>query len=215
MFKQELLDTSRGRIVSALRRGALTVDELASRLGVTASAIRLQITAMERDGVIRQVGRRPGITRPSRIFELTPQVEQLLSRAYIPLLTHLVDVFANGLPGRQMDALLREAGRRIAADLAPNPPSGNVKARVNAASALLNEQLGAITYVVGNGRHVIRGEGCPLSALTGKHPAVCRAMETLVKELVGAPVHECCDRSERPRCCFEIDTAAKIGARRG
>ena len=55
-----------------------------------------------------------------------------------------------------------------------------------------------------NGRYVIRGEGCPLSALTGKHPAVCRAMESLVKELVGAPVRECCERDARPRCCFEI-----------
>jgi hypothetical protein len=43
-----------------------------------------------------------------------------------------------------------------------------------------------------------------LSALTGKHPAVCRAMESLVKEFVGASVHECCERAQRPRCCFEI-----------
>ena len=69
---------------------------------------------------------------------------------------------------------------------------------------MLNTDLGAVTRVEENGRYVIRGEGCPLSALTGKHPAVCRAMESLVKELVGAPVHECCDRAQRPRCCFEI-----------
>jgi hypothetical protein len=29
-------------------------------------------------------------------------------------------------------------------------------------------------------------------------------MESLVSEIVGADAHECCDRSERPRCCFEI-----------
>jgi hypothetical protein len=26
-------------------------------------------------------------------------------------------------------------------------------------------------------------------------------------ELAGVPVHECCDRGERPRCCFEIASA--------
>jgi predicted ArsR family transcriptional regulator len=209
MLRQQLLDTSRGRIVSLLQRSALTVDDIASRLGLTASAVRAHITAMERDGVVRAAGRRPGTTRPSRVFELTPEVEQLLSRAYIPLLTHLVDVFANGLPPRQMETLLREAGRTLAADLSASRPSGSLKTRVTAVSDLLNERLGAITHVEENGSYVIRGEGCPLSALTGKHPAVCRAMESLVKEFVGVPVRECCDRAERPRCCFEIGIVTK------
>ena len=26
-------------------------------------------------------------------------------------------------------------------------------------------------------------------------------------QLAGVPVHECCDRGERPRCCFEIASA--------
>jgi hypothetical protein len=70
---------------------------------------------------------------------------------------------------------------------------------VTAASQMLNEQLGTVTRVEQNGGYVIRGEGCPLPALTGKHPAVCRAMESLVKEFVGAAVHECCERAQRPR----------------
>jgi predicted ArsR family transcriptional regulator len=213
MLRQQLLDTSRGRIVALLQRSALTVDDIAARLSLTASAVRAQITAMERDGVVTAAGRRPGTTRPSRIFELTPEVEQLLSRAYIPLLTHLVDVFANGLPRRQMETLLRRAGRSLAADLSPGGAAGTLKTRVGAMSDLLNEQLGAITHVEENGGYVIRGEGCPLAALTGKHPAVCRAMESLVEEFVGVPVRECCARAERPRCCFEIAAGPKRRAR--
>jgi predicted ArsR family transcriptional regulator len=204
MFRQQLLDTGRGRIVSLLQRGPLTVDEVASKLELSASGIRALITAMERDGVVRRRGRRAGTTRPSQIFELTPEVEQLLSRAYIPLLTRLVDVFAETLPEPQVDTLLRQVGQKLARDLSPAPPSGSLRSRVASASALLNEHLGAVTHVVENGRYEIRGEGCPLSALTGKHPAVCRALESLVASLVGASVRECCERDERPRCCFEI-----------
>lgn len=168
---------------------------------------------MERDGVVRRVGRRPGTTRPSRVFELAPEVEQLLSRAYVPLLTQLVDVFANGLPARQVDALLRQAGRKLAGELRSGRPSGTLRSRVVATSEILNEQLGAVTHVEENGRYIIRGEACPLSALTGKHPAVCRAMESLVKEFVGASVHECCERAQRPRCCFEIGNSTASKAR--
>jgi predicted ArsR family transcriptional regulator len=205
MLKKQLLDSSRGRIVTLLRRGALTADDIASELQVTRSAIRAQITSMERDGVVRRAGQRPGTTRPSYVFELTPDVEQLLSSAYIPLLTQLVDVFAAGLPAAQLEGMLRQAGKQLADELsAGKRPAGTVESRVAMASEIMNEQLGATTRVEQNGGFIIRGFGCPLAALTGKHPGVCRAMESFVAEVVGCPVRECCDRSERPQCCFEI-----------
>jgi predicted ArsR family transcriptional regulator len=213
MFRQQLLDTSRGRIVSSLRRGPLTVDELASQLKISASGVRALITAMERDGIVRRVGSRPGTTRPARLFELTDDVEQLLSGAYVPLLTQLVDVFARGLPADQLDGFLREAGRLLADQLTSGRVPSTLPARVQAASRLLNEQLGAVTHVEENGTFIIRGTGCPLSALTGKHSAVCRAMESLIETLVGAPVHECCERTGRPLCCFEIEKARSGSAR--
>ena len=205
LLKKQLLDSSRGRIVALLRTGGLTAEDVASKLGVTKSAIRAQMTAMERDGVVRRAGQRPGITRPSHVFELTPEIEQLLSSAYIPLLTQLVDVFAEGLPSRQLEELLRQTGRRLADGLLGGKrPAGDLPSRITMVSELLNEQLGATTHVERNAVYVIRGTGCPLAALTGKHPGVCLAMESFVAEVVGAPVRECCARTERPHCCFEI-----------
>jgi predicted ArsR family transcriptional regulator len=205
MLRQQLLDSSRGRIVTLLRQGGLTVDDLASKLRLTPNAVRAQITGMERDGVVRRMGRRPGTTRPSHVYELTPEVEQLLSEAYVPFLAQLVRSFSNALPGQQIDALMRDVGKGLANELPIGKrPSGTLRARVSAASELLNTQLGAVTHVEGNRGYVIRGVACPLAALTGKHPAVCLAMESLLTELLGAAVHECCDRSASPKCCFEI-----------
>ena len=205
MFRKQLLDSSRGRIVTLLRRGPLTADDIASTLRFTRSAIRAQITSMERDGVVRRAGQRPGTTRPSHVFELTPEVEQLLSTAYVPLLTQLVDVFASGLPAAQLETMLRQAGKQLANELSRGRrPAGNLETRVAIASEMMNEQLGATTRVEANGVYIIRGFGCPLAAVTGKHPGVCLAMESLVAEVVGEAVHECCNRSERPHCCFEI-----------
>jgi DeoR family transcriptional regulator, suf operon transcriptional repressor len=205
MLKKHLLDSTRGRIVTLLRSGGLTADDIASKLGLTRSAIRAHIVGMERDGAVRRTGQRPGTTRPSLVFELTPELDQLLSTAYIPLLTHLVGVFTDGLPPQQLESLLRQAGRSLAEDLSRGKrPTGSVADRVAIASDMMNDALGAMTHVDVNGRAIIRGVGCPLAALTGKHPGVCLAMESLVAEVVGAPVHECCDRSGRPQCCFEV-----------
>ena len=205
MLRQQLLDTSRGRIVTLLQRGASTIDDMASELGLTSNAVRAHITAMERDGIVQRVGQRRGTTRPFHVFQLTPEVEQLLSQAYVPLLTQLVRVFANALPSKQVNALMREAGRGLANELPfPTRPTASLHARVSAASELLNTHLGAVTHVERNGGYVIRGASCPLAALTGKHPAVCLAMESLLTELLGVVVTECCDRRGRPKCCFEI-----------
>ncbi len=205
MLRNQLLDTSRGRIVTALQRSALTVDDLAERLGVTPNAVRAQVALMERDGVVHKVGRRAGATRPSQMYGLTPEVEQLLSKAYIPVLSQLIRVFSAGVPAAQLEAMLRQAGTGLADELlGARRPTGSVRSRVSAASELLNHELGALTEVVDNGEYVIQGAACPLAAVTGKHPAVCVALESLVSAVVGVPVHECCDRSGRPRCCFRI-----------
>ena len=205
ILRQQLLDTSRGRIVSLLRTRALTADDIATKLGLTRSAVRIQIAVMERDGVVRKVGKRAGTTRPSHLYQLTPEIEELLSKAYLPLLTQLVDVFAEALPRDQLEALLRTTGKRLASELQQGHTiSGGLKSRAASASKLMNVHLGALTRVESNGSITIRGAGCPLAALTGKHEGVCLAMESMVSEIVGVEVHQCCERDARPRCCFEI-----------
>jgi DeoR family transcriptional regulator, suf operon transcriptional repressor len=211
MLKRQLLDTTRGRIVALLQKGPLAVDDMASQLQLTQNAVRSHITAMERDGVVQRVGRRAGTTRPFQTYELTSEVDHLLSRAYIPLLGQLIRTLADALPADQVETLVRQAGRGLADELLhTRRPTGSLESKVRSASELLNEELGALTHVESNGHYVIRGAGCPLSAVTGKHPGVCQAMETLVSEVVGAPVRECCDRSARPKCCFEISATSNV-----
>jgi len=159
--------------------------------------------------LVRRTGRRQGATRPSQLFELTAEVEQLLSRAYVPFLSQLVEEFSGAMPPEKVEALLGRVGKSLAAALQVSPPVGNLETRVRAASALLNRELGALTHVERNGHFRIQGAGCPLAAVTGKHRAVCVAIEKLVAEVVGTGVRECCDRSGRPRCCFEIQGRAR------
>ena len=188
----------------------LTAEDLATQLGLTPSAVRAHLTSMERDGVVRRRGQRSGPTRPAILFDLTAEVEQLLSGAYIPMLTQLVDVFVEALPARQQETLLREVGRRLANDVTGSrPPGGSLSTRVAAASELMNERLGALTRVERNGQIVIRGAGCPVASVSGKHRGVCVAMESFVSEIVGVPVKECCDRTGRPQCCFKIDGGSR------
>lgn len=210
MLSKAFFETTRGRIVVLLRRGARTVDDVAAELELTSNAVRAHFAAMENEGVVRRVGQRPGATRPSYLFELSNDVEQLLSRAYIPFLTQVVQIVAKILPTEGLDRLMREAGKALGQELTGGRRlAGALRTRVLAASDLMNQELGALTHVEENDRWRIVGLGCPLAALTGKHPGVCLAIESLLAEVLDAPVRECCNRSGRPKCCFDVSSGKK------
>ena len=78
--------------------------------------------------------------------------------------------------------------------------------RAEIGSQLLNA-LGGITTVErdARGRALrIKGCGCPLSVAVGQREEVCVAVQTLLRDVVGAPVREECDRTGRPQCHFVV-----------
>jgi predicted ArsR family transcriptional regulator len=121
-----------------------------------------------------------------------------------------VRVLQETLDQKALDDVMRMVGRGLASDW-PRA-RGDLHKRVEAAASLL-EDLGALNQIERlDGGFVIRGYGCLLSQAVHRRPEVCRAMESLLAELVEAPVRECCDRSgERPLCCFEIAVDGRTG----
>ena len=196
------LPGTRGRVVDLLRRQPLTANEIAARLGLTHNAVRAHLAALVHEGLVREGGMQPSASRPAVVYEVVSAAEAVFSRAYIPFVAHLVRVLGERMPASDLDAIMHTVGHRIAADW-PRL-RGGLEERVRAASTLL-EELGGLNEVQQeNGGWVIRGHGCLLAEATHGRPEVCRAMESFLAELVEAPVHECCERGERPRCCFEV-----------
>jgi predicted ArsR family transcriptional regulator len=200
--------TAGGRIMELLRRGSMTVDDLAAALDLSGNAVRAQLALLERDGLVGRVGQRPGASKPARLYGLTPEAELLFSHAYIPVLTELLHVLNTRLGPREFDGLMRDVGRGLMADR-PRP-TGDLRQRAEAASELLNALGGLARVEQHNGSVLIRSDGCPLAAATRSHPEACNAMESLLGEFTGLEVAKCCDRDERLRCCFEIGSAPVV-----
>ena len=201
----------------ALVAAMITWSHALAQGGAATPMPTLLLTAMQRDGLVRRSGMQRGATRPSHLFELTPELQSLLSGAYIPLLRQLLEIVAAEESPARFDTLMRKAGEGLAGALRRQMPDAPLEQRVAAASDILNSELGAVTRVDPvNEPLVIRGHGCPLAALTNEHPSVCHAIESLLGELLGTRVHECCDRSSPPRCCFQVSpTRRGIGGSAG
>ena len=55
------------------RQGSVSIKELEIRLGVTATAVRQQISGLLADGYIQQELERAGRGRPKHVYSLTPR----------------------------------------------------------------------------------------------------------------------------------------------
>jgi predicted ArsR family transcriptional regulator len=203
---QRILETTRGKVLGLLRREAMTADELASALGLTDNAVRAHLATLERDRLVQTAGeRREGkVGKPATLYRVAPDVEELFSKAYLPLLTSILDVLGDRLSRRQLLPFLRAVGERLAQSV--EQPSGTLGDRVTAASRLLNHLggLSSAQEIERGSRYTIESRGCPVGVAVRNRPEVCEAIVALVSELTGARVRSCCQRGERPSCCFEV-----------
>ena len=188
-----------------LRTDARTVEELRQALDLTDNAVRPHLVGLERDGIIRQAGtrRQEGAGKPAVLYELDPAAEPLVSKAYAPVLVSLLEALAEELPDRDTRRVLREAGRRLAAN-AGGRATGDLHERARAAADVLTALGGVVSVEEKRSAATIRGAACPLASAVSRNHNICHAVETLVGEVAGAKATEMCDRTGRPKCCFEL-----------
>ena len=204
-FTQRFQESTKGRLLALLRRGARSIEDLAGLLRMTDNGVRVHIASLERDGIVRQAGTRATGGKPATLYEVAPEADKLFTHAYVPVLTQLVAVLEERLSTKELTAVLDEVGKRLAASV---PKGGaRLRSRVDTAAAVLTELGGIVDVEKRDGCYALRGYSCPLADAVRAHPATCRAAERLVADIVGERVHEECDKGERPRCHFIIDAA--------
>ena len=204
---KRFFESTRGRIVMLLRGSSRTVDELAKELGLTDNAVRAHLLTLERDGLIRQNGITKGFRKPHFAYVLTDEAEQLFPKSYDALFNQLVEVLKIRLSPKELKAALCEVGRKIAGSHSNQESGENLNERAKTAVKALAELGGAAEATNEDGKIIISSRSCPLAAAVVDHPEVCKLAESLIREIVGVPVKENCNRERMPQCRFEIAEA--------
>lgn len=205
-WKKRFLESTRGRAVQILRSGSRTVDELAHIMGLSGTSVRAHLSQLESDGVVHHTPRR-GSGKPTQVYSLDPDAEAIFHRAYGPLLAEVIQLLGERVPPTVASEVMKDAGRRLASGRAV--PVGDVATRIRAASAILTE-MGGMAEVIENEDHTfsIQGLACPIATVSAGHSEACVAIESFLEVLIGAPVRECCERGDRPKCHFKIAAQA-------
>lgn len=204
-----LVGETRGRVLRLVRHAPRSIGQLADVLGISENAVRGHVAAAERDGLVQQAGvRRATGGKPARVYELTPEAEELFPKGYALVFTELVRMLRDEDGHDETIERLRRVGRRLGAQAATadqgGAPRREVGRRLADAAGVLESLGGPVEVVEEPHGWRIRADGCPLSAVVTEEPDVCALAEALVAEITGRRVTECCRKSERPRCEFRI-----------
>jgi DeoR family suf operon transcriptional repressor len=198
-----LLAGTRGQLLTELRRGPATINDLVSRLALSANAVRSHLAALERDGLVEQNRvQRQGVGKPAHIYRLAPEASSLSPKAYDLMLGLVLDAAEDRSGPKGYAALLKEVAQRLAGDVDSERLS--FEKRLEGAKALL-ASVGANVEIQRVGKKVrLVGSDCPLSSLVVAHTELCGVFADVIARRLGVTVTECCDRnSALPRCCFE------------
>lgn len=203
-WDKKFLASTRGQVVELLRRGEASVSELAEALNLTDNAVRSHLSTLERDELVRQTGKRPGLRKPETLYGITAAAEQLFPKAYHLLLSLVLDALNARLSPDETVELLREVGRKIGQAHTANRDNLRLRQKVDHATEVLNDLGGLAEVQEIGGQFKICGFSCPLADAVAHNPEVCQLAEALMAEVIGAPVQEICDRSETPKCAFLV-----------
>jgi predicted ArsR family transcriptional regulator len=204
-FGQNFFESTRGRIVSLLRRGIDTVEELSQRLGLTDNAVRAHLDTLSRDGLVERRGTRRGLRKPHFSYALTDDAEQLFPKAYPILLNQFLAVLKRRLSAEELEAILKE----VAISLADSQPiqwnDESIESRAQKVLEVLEALGGAPGLDTEEDRLIINSfSSCPFAATVSEHPEVCQLAEILLSEVAGIQVKEHCQKGTMPACSFEI-----------
>lgn len=200
------LGETQRQLLSALAAapGGMSVDELASKLGVTITAVRQHLTALERDALVTRGPTRASGGRPQHMFVLTERGREGFPRQYSWFSEQLLLSLKREMGSAKLEKTLRilgdEAGAAVAA---PTNAPPEARARI------LAQRMGELGYdahvVERDGKLEVSARNCVFHKLAAKHPEVCSFDLGLIERIAGARVdHDQCIIRGGGECRFRL-----------
>ncbi|HYD88980.1 MAG TPA: methanogen output domain 1-containing protein [Vitreimonas sp.] len=185
------------------QKDGLTIDQMASSLGITRSAVREHVSALERDRLIAggplalSTGGRPG-----RRYALTDRGLALFPKQYDLMARLLLESLTQRLGGAEAERELRSLGSQLGAQTRAKVGAGNLSERARAAAEVMRE-LGYQSSVREDATPSIEALNCVFHELARRNPSVCALDLSLIETITDARVeHRACMARGDNACVF-------------
>ncbi|CAM5782831.1 MULTISPECIES: helix-turn-helix transcriptional regulator [Brevibacillus] len=204
--------STRDQILSMLKvKGSLSVSDMAVDLGITEMAVRRHLNTLERDNLIKSTLVRQAMGRPTNVYSLSQEADELFPRNYshltLDFLRDLQDIDGNG----KVEMLFRRRENRLE-EAYRNHVQGSLEERVAKLAELQNEKGYMVEWEKADeeGHYRIREFNCPISQVAREFNQACSCELSLFRRVLKADVEQTtCMAKGGEKCVFEIREANK------
>jgi len=188
------------------RKGAATIKELQAALGVTATAVRQQLTGLMADGYVDQEIQRAGRGRPRHVYSLTPEGRALFPRHYDEFTNSLLREILVSEGPQKVRTLLERMGQRLAEQYVKQIASSAPADRALRLTELLNAKGILAEMQLTPDGILVHEYTCPYYELARQHRAICDMEQDMIAEVVQQPVELItCTLDGHHGCQFKIE----------
>jgi DeoR family suf operon transcriptional repressor len=190
------------------RKEGLTIDQMAASLGITRTAVREHIGALERDRLVA-----PGAFalstggRPGRRYTLTARGHAMFPKHYDLMARMLLEALTQRLGSAQAESELRALGSKLAAQMQHRVTGATLAERARSIAALMRE-FGYASSAPNAHSATIEALNCVYHDLARADQTVCSLDIALIEALAGAEVeHRACMARGDNACVFCLKKA--------
>jgi predicted ArsR family transcriptional regulator len=202
-----ILKETRSGILSCLKtRGRMSVEEIASEIGVSKVSIRRHLDLLRSDGLVEFEIERQDRGRPGHIYRLTSKAGMLYPTAYSAFALGLLKQVGSQFGERGLLRVLSGQADEMIASLKPAVEGLAFDAKVKRLSALINERgYAVILRRLKDGSYLLRQRNCPMIAVATVNNQICNEEIRVYREVLGVEVfRECRIAAGAQSCDYRI-----------
>jgi predicted ArsR family transcriptional regulator len=183
-----------------------TVEDLASRLGLTPMTIRHHLNVLQAQGLVEAstVRRSQKVGRPRLVYTLTDAADDLFPQNYSELARNLVTEVKETLGADETQAIFRRIAERMAQDAPPPVPGQTFEERLDQVTIFLETKGFLFRWEKSDEGYVMSNTNCPYRNVTQEHAEVCAMDAILIDRLLGVESQQISNLQEGDDACTSL-----------
>ncbi|HZG58888.1 metalloregulator ArsR/SmtB family transcription factor [Paenibacillus sp.] len=215
--------TTRKQIMTMLRRrGPLNAYDIAKQLGISDIAVRRHLNNLERDRIVGVETVRQAMGRPTFVYSLTEQAEELFPKHYADITLEFLNDVQELQGPEAIEALFERREGRLEqkykerlGGLSTQGDADELAARVDGLAAIQEERGYMAEWRKeerdgGGARYFITEHNCPIHAIAHSFNQACSSELSLFRKVLDADVEQLeCKAKGGQRCVYEVKPKAE------
>lgn len=199
--------STRKQIMMMLKtEGALTVSEMAERLGVTEMAVRRHINTLERDRLIESKLLRQSMGRPTNQYFLTEKSEQFFPKQYAGFTMEILSDLEKSHGSEIIEEVFKNRAKRILNTYLPKFKGKNLQERIRMLADIQDKRGYMVKWEKQeDGTFQFIEFNCPISMIASEYRHACKCEVNWFGELLDAEVERIeCKTDNGQNCVYLI-----------